>query len=368
MIIKKISVSELESYIKSEEYLTSAVVPISVHRALSQIKNPRASSDDIILILAKDKEGRILAYAGALPDTILYQQEEKIAWNSCWWADPNLGKGAALPILLAIMQYSQNKMLFADLTPQTKLILEKTNLCAFHDSFGVKAFLRCCLSSVLPPKFPFLKRKLPRLALTFIDAVVNSFINPVHGLLLMKINANSNYKLEYIKEIDAEAKIFIEHHQSNDLFRRSEAEINWILTNPWVLQTQDRKFLQSKRYYFSSYCEHFRNQLIKIYHHERLVAVLFLTDRDGNFKIPYLWSDSRYSRIVMQVIYQLLLEQRAITFTTFQPHLIQVIRKDKSPFFYTRKIPRYFATTNALKNIPFSKYNLQDGEGDVVFT
>lgn len=72
----------LSQYISSNDFGSQQTLPISKHRALSQINNPRAEENDVLLILAKE-EGQVLGYTGVLPDMLF--DSIKFGWLSCLW-------------------------------------------------------------------------------------------------------------------------------------------------------------------------------------------------------------------------------------------------------------------------------------------
>ena len=73
--IIKLNKLELSIYIKSERFLNAPVLPISEHRALSQIKNPKALKDDVLLLLTYDNE-KLIGYLGILPDDIFLNETQ----------------------------------------------------------------------------------------------------------------------------------------------------------------------------------------------------------------------------------------------------------------------------------------------------
>ena len=76
---------DLHNFISSEQFDSLDHIPISKHRAISQINNPRASHDDIILIAIFDKNV-LLGYLGVLPDFVYDANEcHKVGWLTCFW-------------------------------------------------------------------------------------------------------------------------------------------------------------------------------------------------------------------------------------------------------------------------------------------
>jgi len=81
--IRQLNKAQLLTFIYSEEYKNLTFIPITKHRAISHIHNPRADDDDIILFLAYENE-ELVGYLGVLADKIYYQNSPiKCGWLSC---------------------------------------------------------------------------------------------------------------------------------------------------------------------------------------------------------------------------------------------------------------------------------------------
>ena len=86
--IKLLNKKLLIEFINHSNYNTLDIVPITEHRALSQIQNPRLHENDILLLLAY-KEKELVGYLGVLPDKINFNNKfEKCGWLSCLWVKP----------------------------------------------------------------------------------------------------------------------------------------------------------------------------------------------------------------------------------------------------------------------------------------
>ena len=76
MNFKVLTIKQLEEYIHSSEFKNAEIIPITFHRARSQIKNPRATSENVVLIIAYNDKNEIIGYTGALPDWLLQMVPE----------------------------------------------------------------------------------------------------------------------------------------------------------------------------------------------------------------------------------------------------------------------------------------------------
>ena len=228
MKFKIIKLSELENFLNSDIYKNNDIIPISKQRAISQIQNPRASSDDVVLIVAIDKENKIIGYIGALPDKIYHNPNLKVCWNSCWWVDSKKGKRISMLLFYKLLETWNSNIMFRDLTERTKKILLKTNrFVKIKNIDNFKLFLKFNFTDILPRKFSLFRHYT--YLLKFIDYLLNLNINIYHFFYLKKTKKKS-IKSVYINNIDKEAekwgkkakKIPVDKQLLNDLTRFRE--------------------------------------------------------------------------------------------------------------------------------------------------
>jgi len=363
MEYREIKISQLADFIKSDIYQQTKNIPITRQRAISQLGNPRADEEDVILIIAIDEKKRMVGYIGALPDHLQHNPEVKFAWNSCWWVDPRHGKSAALPLFLRFATRWKNVM-FRELTPHTKEIIEKLN--KFHivqPIKGTRFFLRMESAEILPRKNKLFLLLKPLLYIG--DYVFNAFTKLFFGS--RSFNILKNTQIKEVRKLDSEAADFVRKLNQKELIGRGKSEINWILAHPWVL----RKSLMrpSQYYYFSDTSDDFRNHLVKIYSKDNtLSALIFITEKDGLVKIPYAYYKKKNIDLVVSYIYKYVKESKAISFVTFNPDILKFIEASGGPFWHKKEIQNELVVSKPLKNALPSNFKFQDGEGDFVFT
>ncbi|MCK9424021.1 MAG: GNAT family N-acetyltransferase [Bacteroidales bacterium] len=357
----------LEKFINSDEYFRLKTLPITKHRAISHIKNPRADKDDILLILVYT-ENDIVGYLGVLPDRLFLSNEKsyKCGWLSCFWVDSSVrGKGIGEQLIRKALMLWDNKILSTEFVPLTKKIYNKTG--AFGSPLiksGIRLYIRMNLQTILPPK----KRIFQKIKafLKVIDAFLNSLLDL--RFLFCK-NKLPPVKLEYVNHLDNETGKFISRFQDRALFKRGINELNWIIDYPWILSKPTKDF-DSQRYYFSSvdksfdfYCLKVRNNL------DELVAFLILTKRNRILKLPYCYMEKGALTHVIKIIDIHILNWRIDTFSTFHPELVKYLSTKKTISIYKKKIERQYLISNVLNNIiKENKYNIQDGDADCAFT
>lgn len=367
MEIKTLTPAQLEAFIKTDEFKTMPVVPISTHRALSHIANPRVDASDVIMIMAYE-DGRMVGYLGVLADSIFNAGGSfKCGWLSCMWVDPaQRGKGIAKQLLTTAFTKWNNHILVTEFTPEAKGLYDRSkNFDDLKSNTGLRCFMRFNIHQVLPNKKPQLKTIAPVLKLA--DGFANAF-NSLR-LLVAKPNTTSAINWQPVSEIDNSIENFIQQFQASAFEKRGAAELNWILKNPWLKVSEPTD--ESKRYHFSSIASQFKNLCFAGYNGQNEVTVfLFLTIRDGHLKVPYAYFKPEQTADVVAKIYAVMLAEKASMLAVFHPLLVSYFSNNPTPFIYKRPVRRNYIITKALSQHFVSKDNIaiQDGDADCAFT
>jgi hypothetical protein len=87
--IRKVRLSELESFIQSESFGQLANIPITPARAKSYIKNPHGLPDDVVLIMAFT-DGQLVAFRSLFAGTVQKGMRE----DQVWMVQRQLGSSA----------------------------------------------------------------------------------------------------------------------------------------------------------------------------------------------------------------------------------------------------------------------------------
>jgi len=357
MTFREIKIGELLGFIASDFYKNSPIIPISPQRAISQSNNPNSKATDVALILALDNSENIIGYIGILPGKIT-NNSAPYFWNSCWWVDTKKGKLAAMLLFYKMLQISNKKMVFFELTETTKNIVAKFKFKT-EVVTGFKGFLLFNFAQILSRKNNFFKTIKP--LLSFSDWFLNCFIS----LKLSKFKKDTNIECKPITSIDEETEKFIHQFSDSQLIPINKSELNWIIKYPWINTRptiEDKQI--AKRYFFSSVSKSFSNNLYKVYKDEKLIAVLFFTIRNNEMKLPYAYFNSDDTSSVIDAIYQIAINKLVKSFTCFNQQLVQELNTSKNPFTFTKPLSKniaYPSTLNVNRNM------MQDGDGDAVF-
>ena len=367
MEIKEFTIADLKKAIILDNLWDTEIVPISKQRAISQVNNPRATEDDIVLLVGYE-DNRVIGYLGILPDTIFIDNKKhKIGWFSGWWVEPaQMNTGIGVLLLFKALHHYNQSIAVLGLSDSAKKVYEASRKFITIKKLEVMIILfRLNSSYFLPRKIPKLKKFLQ--TLKFLDFVVNSIMN--FRLFIWKRinNIHKNIKFEYINEIDEETKQFMAKYNKDELTRRSSVELNWIIKYPWILSSPLKDKISSG-YYFSSESERYLYMNVKVFSsNDEMIGFIMFKLRDHHLEVPYLYYCSKHIKQILYVIGYHMIEMDVSIFMTHNEDLIRNFADIKFPYLYKRKTPSPSFISRRFKGINFENYHLQDGDGDRVF-
>ncbi|RMG69466.1 MAG: GNAT family N-acetyltransferase [Bacteroidetes bacterium] len=361
-----ITPARLEALINDPAYDRMPAIPISRQRAWSQLRNPRAGAEDVLLVLAWE-EAEMVGYLGVVPDRLyLNGKEHRVGWMSCIWVDPRQrGKGIAGELVRQVFQAWDDRIIVTEFTPQAKRLYDK--LGSFFDVNpppGIRGYLRFNLAKLLPARRPSLRRWRPLLRLT------DSLLNLPNALRLAFWRPHCRLSWEYMAEIDAEAAAFIEAHQAGELTRRGQSELNWLLKHPWVLSGPVSD-AQQARYHFTALAERFEFIALRLRDEAgNMAGLLVLSVRDRHLRVPYAYLTPAARPEAARLIWQHMLRMRMDMLTLHHPELVETIRHMRSPFWLIRPFrTAYILSTRFAGDYEAQgELRIQDGDGDKAFT
>jgi len=362
MEIEIIKVNDLVSFVESESYKNSSRIAITRLRAMSQSLNPRASAEDVVLLVAKDENNRILSYFGLLPDLIwIDNQPQKMWWSSCWWGDETVSNNGSMQLFYMACKLTNSNLYFPELTPETRFVLErikKFSIKKFDN--GVRGYLKLNLVGILPTRRSEFSKIKPLLSI--LDSIVNALHQPILSVWKNRLaTQNINYKV--LNQIDDETAQFISKHNENELFRRNKQELNWIIDNPWI-STNDLQLNQD--YAFTHHVKQYKNIPVKIYKNNQLIAFFLLLIHNGKAILTYCYLNQNTVSDLINVLYLQLLDNNIHTFTAFHTEITEHILKSKNPFIFTRKQIKFVSFPKGREDEVFL-HRIQHGDGDCAF-
>jgi len=364
MKFREITIDQLVTFVQSEEFQSGNVIPIAPQRARSQSVNPAARPGDIVLTIAYNEQDQIVGYIGALPDKPVSEQVERMAWNSCWWVDPVKGNEAAMQLFLRFLGHWNKNVLFSEMTPRTFQILSRMDFFQTKVRKGYRGYLRLALAVFLPDRHGFFRGM--RWLLKFLDGSFNLFWNIRLRVWMGLHKGMKGISWEFIDQIDSRAGTLIKNNQGNYLNTRDQEELSWIINNPWILEGSDDNI--TSRYHFTSHSRTFKQKLVLISEEEDPVAFLVLNNRDGHLTIPYLFGDENQLEPVKEFLVTFMIRERIKYISTFHDKLAAYLFNSRIPMVFKKPVPRFTAISKQLVEHMGEDFNMQDGDGDVVFT
>jgi GNAT superfamily N-acetyltransferase len=361
--IRKLDKLGLQHYVNSKEYEAASVVPISKHRAISHLHNPRIQENDTLLVLAYI-DNVMIGYLGALPGNFYDDKNQHFAWMSCLWIDPNhRGKKIAQQLILACFDAWNGHLLLTEYTEAAGALYHKMAIFrTFHESEGRRWYILSNLSNILPSKRLIFEKIKP--ILSSFDNIVNAIIISTRTLNKMK-RKSVQWTIE--KTLTESAKTFIRNTNLQETFRRSPEDIDWILKFPWLISGSETE--ESRKYHFSAYANHFDCRSVEIKDETNItISVFIYTNRNGHLRIPYIYNESRWD-IIVNVIKQLIVDFKIHTVTIYHAELLAYLEDHSLARSFNKAVKRsYLISSNLADTINMDHLLIQDGDGDCAFT
>ncbi|AZA82601.1 N-acetyltransferase [Chryseobacterium lactis] len=355
--LKTFNKKELEEFISSGSFEQYDFLPITRHRAISQINNPKASDEQTLLILAFDEE-KLIGYVGCFPDYFIVDGEKiRYAWLSTLYANPEFRKKRpAKALLKKVFEEYQDRIVITEFTREAEALYNIMGVFEYvFPKEGKRYYFRADAAAIIPEKKPKTKKLKP--LFQTLDVVANSFIS-VKNMMVRK----PDFHYEILNHIDKESSDFISEFSSN----RTPEEINTFIEHPWVLEGE-----KNEKYLFSSYANVFKYFWIKIFdENNQLTACVLLQLRNGYLKIPYLFTQTGFERVI-QFLNYFITKNKVKGFTCYQTSLNEAIGHSKTfPKIHERDFKReYLFHKQLLKDLPENfDPHYQDGDGDCMMT
>ncbi|MGC3976805.1 MAG: GNAT family N-acetyltransferase [Paludibacteraceae bacterium] len=359
MEFKSYNRDELAHLIDSVFFNSLENIPISFHRAISQINNPYCSAEDVLLWCAYENE-KLVGYVGALPDLLF--NEEKIYWLSCFWiSDRFRNKNVASQLFFLLIKQYKNKIYISNFLFSLERTYQSLGIFqATQYKYGTLYFINFSFAEYLQARLPKLRHLL--FGFGFFEKVLNRLLK-LRKLFLTK--EKNEFIVSENKLIDTETVEFLQRYsQSNKtVVVRDSAYFQWILRYPWILEKSGNG--QSERYYFSSFAKQFEYRFIKIYKNGLLHGIVLLKLRNNHLTLTHIYANEECYPSIISYLHRLNINENIKTFTTFEDKMQSKINIGNFGYIFKRKCRKpYIFPSNADVN----SASFQEGDGDSVFT
>ena len=367
MEIKALTVTDLKAAISSEDFWHTKTLPITKHRALSYIHNPRADKDDHVLLVAC-RDDRVIGYLGILPDNIFADNRAyKIGWLTSWWVDPSFtGTGVGAVLLFKALNAYRQQLGVSGSSKEAGKVLDATRkFVALKTIKGVDIKLRFNASGASLRKRPALKPF--RLLLKLFDGITDEIVNYRSRAWQRRNDTLPHLTFEYISAVDEETDRFIRKHNQQDLTRKAAADFNWIMNYPWILSAPLKDSI-GRRYFFSSRADRFYYLGVKVFDQQKKMAGFFLAKvRDDRMTIVFSFFEHRHAHLVAAAAVYNALKMNVSILGLHDAQLAAGFAELRCPYWSTRRISRGFSLSTSLADTHLADCRLHGGDGDLAF-
>ena len=187
MEIKCYNKKDLTKLISCNIFWKKYNLPITKYRALSYINNPRADKDDILLIIAYEKDS-IIGYIGVVPDLIIVNGKEyKVGILSTWWVHPGkIKSGIGAILLLKPFNLYNNSLFVSGFTRKAEHVFRKLNkFYSIKSSYGLELYKSFNFNRNV--KSSIIKKYLPPQIKQLISSMINKYLVHFQNLFLHRL-------------------------------------------------------------------------------------------------------------------------------------------------------------------------------------
>jgi hypothetical protein len=364
MKIKCYTAQQLKTELTKNELWNLKYCPITRHRAISIIMNPRTLPSDPVLIVGY-LNGEVSGYMAIVPDE-LYAGDKtvRLGWMGSWWSDPDRSNSMmAVKLLMKVYElYNGYVAGFSAADRAEQLFRNSNRFKDFRFAVGYQYLLRFNLGYWIPRKYPGLRHAGS--IIRFTDGLLNLVQNARLRLWRSSHRIDQGLSIEYLTQIyDTDTIEFIKQHSHSQLTRRNHEDINAMLKYPTSLATVLVDKNKSK-YFFSNRSERFLYLLYRILDSSQKITAVVLICVDGDhLSIPFVFNRENTGKIVLTTILHHIIDMDIDMLTTFNAGLIEQMKMLKIPYVYKKKRDRNSLISKKIDHKPYIDPYMQDGDG-----
>lgn len=320
---------------------------IAPQRAYAIINNPYVKDEDPVLCAIFENNTPV-AYTAAFPDW-LENEQRIIWWFSTLYCHPKVeGKGYGLIVIGQLCELiGEGNYFDMDGAKETVSIFNYLGLKIRYVPRYVFAHKNIHCSS------------LKGMIAYAIDCIVQ-WQCAINRKKLLQKTAKNNYTLRYVSYVDDTTYCFITNHATEDVFVRSQAMLNWIISYPFMQASQLINRVE-RTLDFSSVVQSYILQTVQVWKHNKLVGVFLYRMMNGQFSLKYLYYEKDFVQDVFEAIAEHIISLKAQSIQTIDKTFAQWL----NPLMLTSKyieeeqsfsFPGWFDTRDK---------KIQQGDGDV---
>lgn len=366
MKIELIRKNELEAYARRSFTQFSSDIPISLPRAVSQSRNPDAKNDDILLIVAREGK-KLLSFIGMYPSRVKGNPSEKIYWVSCWWKGKTVPSSVSRSVLEKFLEISKDNIGLPHLPSHIIKTLSEYDIkvegregliIRFRSAIHQRSLLKSIQGKYSSGMKFFRKMGL----LKGYDLIANIFKHK--DMISLKNTFDPGFEI-----IDTfpskEFYSFIDHNIKDFLTLPYKENIDWILTNPWLVKSTEADSETLHRYHFSYIADDFHHFFPVLKEEGMITGTGFFSVRDGAVKSLFIFvlpgSEEKFLKNITRYIHS---KKSYHTLITYEPVYFSFLKKNMNDGVDYHEIKRYTGVGNS----EFLELQFADGDGDSCFT
>ncbi|MFW5819974.1 MAG: hypothetical protein ACOCWA_01685 [Bacteroidota bacterium] len=366
MKIELIRKNELESYARRVCKEFSSDIPITLPRAVSQSRNPDAKADDILLIVAREGK-KLLSFIGIYPSRVRGEPSRKIYWVSCWWKANSVSSSVSKIVLEKFLEISRENIGLPHLPPHIIKTLTKYDIkvegrkglmIRFRSAIHERSYMKS-----IKGKYSSLIKFLRKTAmLKTYDRIINPFKNK--NIIPGKNAYDKGFEIIHTSPPD-EYYRFIDKRFKDYLTLPSKENIEWILSNPWLVNRAEADPEVQKRYHFSYSAENYHYFFPVLIEERKMTGAGFFSVRDGAVKSLFIFvlpgSEEKFLKNTTRYIQS---QKSYHTLITYEPLYYSFLKDNMNTGIKYHEIKRY----TGVGKPEFLELQFSDGDGDSCFT
>lgn len=251
---------------------------IAPTRAYALVNNPCAKDDDPAIIATYDA-GLPIGYSAVFADEyVVGNTLGRLYWGSTEWIEPEYrGKGIAGKMMRTLKEaVGENKYVGLDSSiASVKLDQKQGASIAFYDR----------------------TRFVLNAHDSFKGYIMSKYVHYSNDKVLKRL-AKSDFQNRYVNYIDEATYQFIRAHADKDVFLRQREMFNWILSSPFLQNTDNDSKAMNDICEFGSTVGIYSVNAIKVYVNNELSGFYIVSQTDKVRTLRYLYFDEKYKEEV----------------------------------------------------------------------
>lgn len=309
--LKLFTVADLKAYFLHNQPVKLLSEKVISHtRAYATINNPYAE-DDTAIVSALFVDGEVAAFTYVIPDEV---NGKRVYWNTVLSVDPKFeGRGYGFIVIGQMLEVYGDKYFDLDAVPASVENLKYAGLTVdYMDQY------------ILEQKHINTDSLKGKLAAAMENMRVRKAYKTLQRSLCLENDAP--YTLRYTQFIDDQTYAFIREYGKNDLFLRSQAMLNWILSYP-LGQESPLANRVPKLCAFVSTQENYRLYAVHVSVEDKLVGLYICRKNKEELYMAYLYYAPEFEQIVFRSIVEHIFVVRPNRVFTSHRNLTEYLKK-----------------------------------------